>query len=147
MRKGIIIILLLIGAGYACVIGYLFLNGSIAPSYLPGERPACMLQSYASPNHKYIATVWFKLLRSDDFVDSYDTFVQVGPVGKTEDRSVLRLFCSTCISCEWKGNDTLVIYYWGKINSDYPPKKVWEGITIRSIAIAGPVGHNPSRLR
>ena len=146
VKKYLIILFWLMLAGYLYIGASFLLDRLWKRADMPGERTACKLQSYASPDHKHAATVWFKMRKSFNLVNNYNTWVEVGSVDE-RGRPVFGLFCSSCVSCEWESNDALVIYYWGTINSDHSAIHEWQGVKIRWVAVNGPTGHDPSRMR
>jgi len=146
MRKATLIFWLML-AGYVYLGGAFLWNRIWARVDMPGERPACQLQAYASPDHKHIARVSFKMRHSNDLVDHYETTVALGPVQGKQGKPVFTLFCSTCVSCEWESSDLLLIYYWGTIDSDYKLINEWDGVKIKWRAVSDTSAHDPSRLR
>ena len=147
VKRYVVILFWLMLAGHLYFGASFLLKRFWAQADMPGERPAYRLQSYASPDHKRIATVWFKMLRSDEYIDNFDVMVEVGSIEHDRNKSIFHLFRSSCISCEWESNDALVIYYWGTINSDHTVITEWQGVKVRWIAVNGPTGHDPSKMR
>ena len=131
---------LILGGGWLCP--YIF----NALDNLPGERPRVALQSYPSPSRTYVARIQFKVMRSDNYVDNYDTWVEVCPASKMRGVSVVRLFRTTCLACVWKDDRDLIIYYWGAINKDYKIVKEVDGIKIRLFKIDAPGNPDPSMI-
>ena len=135
------------------VVGYLILGGGWLFSYilnaldnLPGERPRVALQSYPSPSRTYVARIQFKVMRSDNHIEDYDTWVEVCSAGRMRGASVVRLFRTTCLACVWKGDRDLSIYYWGAINKDYKIVKEVDGIKIHLVKINAPGDLDPSMI-
>lgn len=143
-----------VGLFVLMLIGYLYLGGKwivnrTIETYvnIPGERSAVKMQSYASPDRRFVATVRFKLLRSDDHIDNYNTWVELGPITEERGTSVITVFRSSCISCEWTGTDALTIFYFGEINTDHKILADAHGVKISLVRLNDPNGHNPSKMR
>ena len=102
------------------------------------ETPVVLLQSYASPDGRYVATVAFKY-DNPRFEGHYWSMVSLDSIqeGRSLGRGpqTIRLYGSTSIDCEWRDAKHLRIIYSGKLDRDCTKNLLpeCEGITIEYV--------------
>jgi hypothetical protein len=102
------------------------------------DFPAVKIQTYTSPDKRYLATVYFK---RDSAESNFHSFLNIGTGSESfsRDNRIIRLIGSTAIECSWKDEHLLVVKYYGDEDTDDgPPLTQWREVKIEYIKLVDP---------